>query len=114
MDFLEFIETAVFTKRAAHVGLSDEAILELQLALLSNPKAGPIDPGTGGLRKVRFSDARRNKGKRSGLRVHYLWLPHTGRMYLIYLYSKGDEDTLTVQQKRRLRGVVSLIKERGG
>jgi mRNA-degrading endonuclease RelE of RelBE toxin-antitoxin system len=38
-----------------------------------NPEAGDTIPGTGGLRKVRFADERRGKGKRGGLRVIYYW-----------------------------------------
>ena len=35
------------------------------------PELGDVMPGTGGLRKVRWEDARRGKGKRVGLRVIY-------------------------------------------
>jgi hypothetical protein len=34
---------------------------------------GASIPGTGGLRKLRFADIRRDKGKRGGLRVIYYW-----------------------------------------
>jgi hypothetical protein len=36
-----------------------------------NPEAGALIRGTGGLRKLRFADERRGKGKRGGLRVIY-------------------------------------------
>jgi hypothetical protein len=42
-----------------------------------NPDTGDVIPGTGGLRKLRFADERRGKGKRGGLRVIYYWW-HTG------------------------------------
>jgi len=35
---------------------------------------GVLIPGTGGLRKLRWEDARRSKGKRGGLRVIYYYL----------------------------------------
>jgi hypothetical protein len=39
-----------------------------------NPVAGDLIEGTGGLRKLRFKDSRRSKGKRGGLRViFYYW-----------------------------------------
>lgn len=44
-----FVETAVFTKRIAKLGL-EEGLRQLQKDLLQNPTAGDIDPGTGGLR----------------------------------------------------------------
>src|SRR5437667_10691403 len=58
-----FVETSVFTKRLARLGLED-ALRGLQLELLENPTAGDLDPGTGGLRKVRMADPTRGKGKR--------------------------------------------------
>ncbi len=80
---LVFVETSVFTKRIARLGLED-ALRGLQLSLLENPTAGDLDPGTGGLRKVRMTDPTRGKGKRGGARVHYLWLPHRERIYLLF------------------------------
>jgi len=38
---------------------------------MKHPKAGDPIPDTGGLRKLRFADARRGKGKRGGLKVIY-------------------------------------------
>lgn len=72
---ITFVETRVFTRRIVALGLED-ALRELQLMLLDRPDAGDLDPGTGGLRKVRMRDPTRGKGKRGGARVHYLWLSH--------------------------------------
>ncbi len=107
---LVFVETSVFTKRIARLGLED-ALRGLQLSLLENPTAGDLDPGTGGLRKVRMTDPTRGKGKRGGARVHYLWLPHRERIYLLFAYSKDEDDTLSQQQKKVLRAVVEGIKK---
>jgi hypothetical protein len=106
---LVFVETAVFSRRIQRLGL-EEDLRELQLALLENPRAGRLDPGTGGLRKVRMSAASRSKGKSGGARVHYLYLPHVGRIYLIFIYSKNEDPTLSPDQKRELSGVVASIK----
>ena len=40
---------------------------------MKNPEAGDVIQGAGGLRKMRFADSRRGKGKRGGLRVIYYW-----------------------------------------
>jgi len=45
----------------------------LQTILMQSPNAGAAIEGTGGLRKLRFADMRRGKGKRGGLRVIYFW-----------------------------------------
>ena len=47
--------------------------MTLQTTLMKSPAAGDVIEGTGGLRKLRFADVRRGKGKRGGLRVIYYW-----------------------------------------
>ena len=105
-----FVETSVFTKRIARLGLED-ALRGLQQELLENPTAGDLDPGTGGVRKVRMADPTRGKGKRGGARVHYLWLPHRGMIYLLFAYSKDENDTLSEQQKKEEEGFQSDLEE---
>jgi hypothetical protein len=58
-----FVETPIFTRELRGV-LSDDDYRNLQFALLLRPEAGPIIPGSGGLRKVRWSLGAR--GKRGG------------------------------------------------
>ena len=67
-----FVELPAFERHRADY-LDDEAFLRLQRLLMLNPVAGVVIPGTGGLRKLRFGDERRGKGKRGGLRVIYYW-----------------------------------------
>jgi len=67
-----FVELPAFERRRADY-LDDAAFRDLQDALMKNPDAGQVIEGTGGLRKMRFADARRGKGKRGGLRVIYYW-----------------------------------------
>jgi len=107
---LIFVETDVFTKRVTRLGL-EGALRNLQRQLLENPTAGAVDPGTGGLRKVRMGDPARGKGKRGGGRVHYLWLPEKRLVYLIFLYGKDEREKLTAAQKKQLKGVVGAIKK---
>lgn len=103
----------VFTKRVARLGL-ESVLRDLQLELEQNPEAGDLDPGTGGLRKTRIPDPGRQKGKRGGARVHYLWLQHRETVYLVFIYGKGEVDTLTDEQKRPLRMIVEGIKKERG
>jgi hypothetical protein len=106
---LSFVETTVFTRRVQQLSLEQD-LRALQLALVANPEAGRLDPGTGGLRKVRMASSARGKGKRSGARVHYLHVPHRERIYLIFVYGKSERDTLSQAQKAELRRVVEAIK----
>jgi hypothetical protein len=109
-DGIVFVETTIFTRRVNALGL-EQGLRDLQLQLTGNPEAGRLDPGTGGLRKVRMGDASRGKGKRSGARVHYLWLSEYAVIYMIFVYSKDESDTLTPDQKRKLKTVVDAIKK---
>ena len=56
------------------------------------------------------SDPTRGKGKRGGARVHYLWLPHRKRIYLMFVYGKNEATALTAAQKKKLREIVAQIK----
>ena len=106
-----FVETIVFTKRIQRLGL-EGALKDLQERLLRNPETGALDPGTGGVRKVRMADPSRGKGTRGGARVHYLWLPHVDRVYLLFAYSKDEATTLSQAQKAALKAIVDEIKDK--
>ena len=58
-----FVEMTSFSKYRTDY-LSDESFSDLQLELLANPRKGDTISGTGGLRKLRWADGRRGKGKR--------------------------------------------------
>ncbi len=50
------------------------------------------------------------RGKRGGARVHYLWVPSRALIYLVFVYSKGEVETLTKEQRTALSRVVRKIK----
>jgi hypothetical protein len=58
-----FIETRLFPKLVLE-HLSDEDYSALQQALMLDPDAGPVIPGSGGVRKLRW--AAPGRGKRGG------------------------------------------------
>lgn len=101
MDAL-FIELPAFQKHRNDY-LDDELFRSFQLELLKNPEAGDLVEGMGGLRKVRFSDQRRGKGKRSGLRVIYYWWSGFDQFWLFTVYSKNEQDDLSPSQKKLFR-----------
>ncbi len=53
--------------------MDDDQYSSLQQYLLKSPRAGDVIAGTGGLRKLRWADPGRSKGKRGGLRIIYYW-----------------------------------------
>ena len=59
-----FKELPAFSRiRASY--LTDNDFRGLQNMLMTNPLAGDVIEGTGGLRKVRYGDPRRRKGTRA-------------------------------------------------
>jgi hypothetical protein len=100
-----FIELTAFERHRADY-LDDEAFRALQNLLIKQPEAGDLIPETGGLRKLRFADARRGKGKRGGLRVIYYWWDAGLQFWLFTLYDKDEMDDLTPQQRKMLKAMI--------
>ena len=105
-----FVELPAFERHRERY-LDDAALLELQLLLISNPDAGATIQGTGGLRKVRFRDPRRSKGKRGGLRVIYYWWRNGRQFWLFTLYDKDELSDLTSPQRDKLRTMIKAELE---
>ncbi len=63
-----FVELPPCTRSRADY-LDDDSFRALQKTLMENPKAGDVIEGVGGLRNLRYADARSCKGKRGGLMV---------------------------------------------
>jgi hypothetical protein len=103
-----FVEVVEFTRRVVQLGL-EEDLRQLQAQLNLDPRAGNLDPGTGGLRKARMTDSPRGQGKRGGARVHYLLVPGREIIYLVNVYPKGEQVTLTPEQKRVLSRLAQMI-----
>ncbi len=70
----------------------------------SSPEQGPVIPGSGGLRKLRW--AGRGRGKRGGLRVIYYWTAREQAFYMLYVYAKNEQGDLTPAQVKALRRAV--------
>ena len=100
-----FVELPAFERYRADY-LDDKAFGDLQASLMSNPEAGDVIEGTGGLRKMRFADRRRSKGKRGGLRVIYYWWSPGMQFWLYTLYNKDEMADLTARQRKALRDML--------
>ena len=109
MKFL-IVETLDFTEVVTEYFEDDEAFLSLQNYLLENPTAGVVIPGSGSLRKLRWADPSRGKGKRGGLRLIYLYLPEFERILLIDVYGKDEQDDLSPQTCRELKAFVEIYR----
>jgi hypothetical protein len=96
-----FVELPPFERHRKSY-LNDEAFRGLQQELLANPHVGEVIQGTGGLRKMRFADEHRNKGKRGGVRIIYYWWLGGSQFWLFTLYSKDDMSDLAEDERKLL------------
>lgn len=97
-----FYELPIFSSVRENY-LDDNAFKDLQSVLIANPEAGDVIKGTGGLRKMRFADAKRHKGTRGGLRVIYYYKHADDQIWLFTVYDKDDADDLTPAQAKMLK-----------
>ena len=97
------IETSIFTRQVQSL-LTDEEYHRLQIALILRPESGVIIPGSGGLRKIRWSI--QSRGKRGGVRVIYYWVTRQDRILMLTIYAKSEKDDLTAEQLKILKRIV--------
>ncbi|MWL87407.1 toxin [Cupriavidus sp. SW-Y-13] len=97
-----FVELPAF-ERHRETYLDDDGFRLLQAALILNPIGGEVIRGTNGLRKVRYIDPRRQKGKRGGLRVIYYYWRGGPQSWLFTIYDKDGQADLTPAQTEQLR-----------
>jgi hypothetical protein len=97
-----FIELPAFERHREDY-LDDDSFSQLQVTLMANSAAGDLIEGTGGLRKLRFGDSRRSKGKRGGLRVIYYYWTGGSEFWLFALYDKNEMSDLLPKQRVALK-----------
>lgn len=95
-----FIETRLFTRLVGEY-LSDDEYRELQRALVANPNAGDVVPGSGGLRKLRWRAA--GRGKRGGYRVIYFARAAQGVIWMLTIYPKNVAENIPAHVLRQIR-----------
>ena len=105
-----FVELPAFERHRVKY-LDDDTFRALQNLLMKQPDAGDPIPDTGGLRKLRFGDARRGKGKRGGLRVIYYWWVSGLQFWFFTVYDKDEMADLTPQQRKVLKAMIKAELE---
>jgi hypothetical protein len=101
----EFVEAPAFSRYREDY-LDDDRFAELQGSIAANPEVGDLIPGAGGIRKMRWKDSRRGKGKRGGLRVIYYCFLSDEEIWLLTLYDKDEASDLTKSQREQLRRIL--------
>ena len=95
-----FIETRLFTKLVLEY-LTDYDYAALQETLVRDPDTGPVIPGSGGVRKMRW--AAPGRGKRGGYRVIYYVHRAHGVIWLLTMYPKNVADNIPAHVLRQIR-----------
>lgn len=95
-----FIETKLFSRLLGDY-LTDEQYAELQATLVEAPDRGALVPGSGGVRKLRWSQP--GRGKRGGVRVIYYAKTHEGVIWMLTIYAKNEEQTVPAHILRKIR-----------
>lgn len=94
------VETPLFQR------LADEYWTEKELSsfvsfIAAHPEAGEVIPGSGGVRKVRWSMA--GRGKRGGMRVIYFNRLFAGEIWLLLLYAKSEAENIPAHVLRKIK-----------
>lgn len=102
------VEVDPFPARAADIW-SDAERLDFIDYIARHPELGDEIPGTGGVRKIRWS--RRGVGKRGGVRVIYFYYHEGAPIFLLTVYAKARQEELTPKQKKAAAQFARAIKE---
>jgi hypothetical protein len=107
---MDFIELQAFTSDWDNLGLGDSELFELQDLILGDPHEGPVIPGTGGLRKLRFAPRVLGRGKRGGLRVLYVYFEVLAVVVLVKAYAKNVKDNLAAAEKKAIHRLIDRVR----
>ena len=107
-DLLHFIELDGFSDDWKDLGLDDEALTALQLAIMAEGKNAPVISGTGGVRKLRFAPDSWHTGKSGAARICFAYFEEYGIVLLVAAYSKNEHDAISAAGKKLFS---KLVKE---
>ncbi|MBA3708783.1 MAG: hypothetical protein H0W83_08200 [Planctomycetes bacterium] len=82
--------------------MTDEEYSDLRHYLATYPDAGDPMSGVGGVRKLRWANSQRGKGKRSGSRTIYLHVALANMVHLLMIYDHEEKDDLTKNEREEL------------
>lgn len=102
---ITIVELPEYIKRAEKI-LSEDERDDLLYYLSSNPKAGNLIQGTGGIRKLRW--ASKGKGKSGGSRIIYFFYNETIPLFLLTIFGKNEKINLSKAERNEL---AKLVKE---
>lgn len=103
------IETESYLRAAKDAKMPEEDQQAAVNLVASDPEAGDVMAGTGGVRKARL--AGRGKGKSGGYRIVWYFGGGDIPVFLLTLFGKGEKANLTQGERNALRQLTSTLKE---
>jgi mRNA-degrading endonuclease RelE of RelBE toxin-antitoxin system len=100
LPLFTFVETKLFT-RLVSAYLSEDEYSKVQTTLSTDPECGPVIPGSGGVRKLRWGQP--GRGKRSGVRIVYYVKRNDGVIWMLTIYAKNEATNLPAGTLRKIR-----------
>ncbi len=97
-------ETSIFPRRADAL-LEREDQAALINALASDPLAGSLVPGLGGIRKLRFAPS--GRGKSGAFRVIYYVAAVNRPILALLIYAKNEQENITPKQRDALLALIT-------
>ncbi len=100
-----FIESPLFSKMIYDY-LTEDEFAALQWTLLLRPKAGKTIPGSGGLRKIRWTA--KGRGKRGGTRIIYYWKSAQEEIWLLTIYAKNEAENIPAHILKKIKEAMKI------
>lgn len=103
---MEIVRTKRYLKDLKRIGASASDVAALEQAVASNPLAGDVIQGLGGIRKMRFGLG--GRGKRGGGRAIYFVILSDDTALMLTAYAKNEMADLSASDRKAL---LALVKE---
>jgi hypothetical protein len=102
------IETDSYLRDAKHAGMSEDERTAAVVYVATDPEAGAVMQGTGGVRKARL--AGRGKGKSGGYRIVWYFGGGDIPVFLITVFGKGEKDNISNAECNALRQMTATLR----
>lgn len=103
------IETESYLRAAKDAGMSVDEMAAAVDLVATDPGAGDVMQGTGGVRKARL--AGRGKGKSGGYRIVHYYGGGDIPVFLLTVFGKGEKANLSQGERNALRQLTATLKE---
>lgn len=102
------IETNGYLRDAKEAGMTEDEMTAAVDLVASDPEAGDVMQGTGGVRKARL--AGRGKGKSGGYRIVWYFGGRDIPVFLLTAFGKGEKANLTQRERNALHQMTATLR----